>query len=79
MLPDVGLVWIGALLIVGGVLLTAAKALWPGRLSEARSKGSAHDTLEPRGVGDRLQVRAIWPGLALIGVGALLMLAGSAI
>jgi hypothetical protein len=79
MQTDVGLVWIGALLVVGGVLFTAAKALWPGRLSEARTTGSARDTLEPRGTGARLHVRAIWPGLALIGLGALLLLAGSAL
>ena len=34
---NMGLIWIGALLVVGGVLFTAAKALGRGRLSGARS------------------------------------------
>ena len=74
------LVWAGAFRLFCGLLYTAAKALWRGRLSEARSSrsGAPGGTLEPRGSdtgGFRLQSN--WPGLAMIGLGALLLLAGA--
>jgi hypothetical protein len=75
------LIWLGALLVVGGVLFTAAQAIWRGRLSEARQPrpGAASDSLEPRGRTTGLGLRANWPGLALIGVGFILLLAGAAV
>jgi hypothetical protein len=76
---NMGLIWIGALLVLGGVLFTAAKALGRGRLSGARSarQGYAGDTLEPKGESARFPLRAIWPGLVLLALGALLLLAGA--
>jgi hypothetical protein len=76
---NMGLIWIGALLVLGGVLFTAAKALGRGRLSGARSarQGYASDTLEPKGESARFPLRAIWPGLVLLALGALLLLAGA--
>jgi hypothetical protein len=72
------LIWLGALLVMGGVLFTAAKALGRGRLSEppAQRQGPS-DTLEPQGAGARLRVKSLWPGLALLAGGALLMLIGA--
>ena len=74
-------IWVGALLIVGGLVYTARQAIQRGRLSEARpaAPGSRTDTLEPRvrnttGFG----LKANWPGLALIAAGALLLLVGAA-
>ena len=75
------LIWIGALLVIGGVLYTAAQALRRGRLSDARRPpaGPMGDTLEPRGAGAGFGLRENWPGLALIALGAFLLLAGAAI
>ena len=76
---NMGLIWIGALLVLGGVLFTAAKSLGRGRLSDARSlrQGYASGTLEPKGAGARFPLGAIWPGLVLLALGALLLLAGA--
>jgi hypothetical protein len=76
---NMGLIWIGALLVFGGLLLTAAKALGRGRLSEVRSARQGHtsNTLEPKGASARLPLRALWPGLLLLALGALLLLAGA--
>jgi hypothetical protein len=71
-------VWAGAILVLCGVLFTAAKALGRGRLSEARP-GEAADTLEPRGGNRGLRLGANWPGLALVGLGALLLLIGAVV
>ena len=74
------LVWIGALLVVGGVVFTAAQAIWKGRLSDARPtrSGVASDTLEPQPRSSGFGLKANWPGLALIALGAVLLLAGAA-
>jgi hypothetical protein len=80
MQSSVLLVWIGALLVFAGVLFTAWQALSRGRLSAARRtrSGVAVDTLEPpaqeRAGGFGL--KSNWPGLALIGLGFLLLLIG---
>jgi hypothetical protein len=73
------LVWIGALLFVAGIVFTAVQALWRGRLSEPRQArpGAAGTTLEPRGSNTGgFGLKANWPGLALIAVGAILLLVG---
>jgi hypothetical protein len=74
-------VWAGALLIVVGVVYTAWQTLRRGRLSDARSvrPGSGSDTLEPQGRSMGFSLKANWPGLALIAVGAVLLLASGAI
>ena len=77
----IGLVWLGALLVVGGVLFTATQAIWRGRLSDARRtpSGLAADTLEPRESGTGFGLKANWPGLVLIALGAFLLLIGAVI
>jgi len=77
----IGLVLTGALLVVAGVVFTAGKALWRGRLSEPRTSrsGVASGTLEPRETGSGFGLRSNWPGLALIALGALLLLAGAVV
>ena len=75
------LIWLGALCIVGGVLLLAIPPIWRGRLSgrQSRSAVIADGTLEPRRPGAGFGLKTNWPGFALIAVGALLMLAGAMI
>lgn len=79
---SIGLVWAGALLVVIGVLFTAARALWSGgRLSEAKGlrSGRAGESLEPRGSNYGFQLKSNWPGLALIALGFILLLSGAII
>ena len=74
------IIWIGALLVVGGLVYMVYEALRRGRLSgTARPAPAPEDgTLEPRrhGVGF-LGLTGNWPGLALMGAGFLLMLIGA--
>jgi hypothetical protein len=81
MLGNMVFVWGGALLVVVGVVYTASQAIRRGRLSDATPvrPGVGTDTLEPRGRGQGFGIKANWPGLALIAVGSLLLLAGVAL
>jgi len=71
---------IGALLVIGGVLLMAYKAIWRGRLSGASRRDSMVEstTLEPQGRSAAFDPKANWPGLALIALGTILLFAGTA-
>jgi hypothetical protein len=43
-------IWLGALLVLGGLVFLVAQPIWRGRLSEARRRRSSavpRDTLEP--------------------------------
>ena len=73
------LIWLGALLLIAGVVFTAARALGRGNLSEphATHSGAVNDTLEPRRPASGLGLRANWQGLALIAIGAILLLGGA--
>jgi hypothetical protein len=74
--------WLGALLVVSGVVLTAAPPIWRGQLSERRSRsaaGATDRTLEPRRPGAGFGLKRNWPGLALIALGAVLLLVGAAV
>ncbi|WP_274628459.1 hypothetical protein [Arvimicrobium flavum] len=71
-------IWLGALLLVAGVVYMAVAATWRGRMSDATpSVTPAPDTLEPahRGVGF-LGLGSNWPGILMAAVGALLLLVG---
>jgi hypothetical protein len=70
-------IWLGALFVLGGLLFMAAQPIWRGRLSDAAkrtSSGVPRDTLEPRRPGAGFELKAIWPGLVLIVLGAILLL-----
>ena len=73
-------IWAGALLVIGGLVFTASQAVRKGRLSGVRrsSTGQPTDTLEPPRNTGGFGLRENWPGLALIAVGAFLLLFGSA-
>ncbi len=70
---------VGALLILGGVIFMADQAIWGGRLS-GRLKRSwvPVETLEPRERGGGFGLATYWPGFAMIALGAILLLAGTA-
>ncbi|HEY0513178.1 MAG TPA: hypothetical protein VGH73_14815 [Thermoanaerobaculia bacterium] len=70
--------WLGAILVVGGVLFTAYQAISRGRLSEPRRSRTADTTLEPRRPGGGFGIKVNWPGLAMIALGAVLLLASAA-
>ncbi len=76
----VGLVWIGALLILGGVVFMAAQPLLRGRLSGGKRlpSGRSSDTLEPQRPAGGFGIKSNWPGFALVGLGAVLLLVGAA-
>ena len=80
-------IWLGALCILSGLLFIATQPIWRGRLSEARRRKSSavpRDaamkpvepmTLEPRRPGAGFGLKANWPGLVLIILGGILLLA----
>jgi hypothetical protein len=70
-------IWLGALLIIAGVVVTAVPSILEGRLSRLRrvDSGQPSSTLEPKRPAKGF--RASWPGLAMIGVGVVLMLLGA--
>ena len=67
---------LGALLIISGIALAAARTASRGKLSDPHATGAGEqtDTLEPKGRGSRLSLRADLPGFALMIVGAVLLL-----
>jgi hypothetical protein len=79
MQPDVILIWTGAALVIGGLVFTAAKTLALGRLSEPQRTHSPGPTLEPPTRTTRFQPKGTWPGVAVAGLGAALLLAGALI
>ena len=72
-------IYIGALLVFGGVLFMAFKAIWRGRLSGASRRDSMVEstTLEPQGRSAAFDLKANWPGLALIALGTILLFVGT--
>lgn len=71
------LIWIGALLLLAGVMLMVAQPLWSGRLSGGRIGRTQGKTLEPPRPGRGLGIRSNWPGLALAAIGGALILASA--
>jgi len=62
-------IWLGALLVLGGLVFMMAQPIWRGRLSDATkrtSSGVPRDTLEPRGPGAGFTLKANWPGLVSV-------------
>jgi hypothetical protein len=67
-------IWIGALLVIGGVLFMARAAILRGKMSNPH----AGATLEPDRRSLRfLGVSANWPGIVLISVGGWMLLWGA--
>ena len=74
-------IWSGALLVLIGVLFMAAQPIWRGRLSGRRSRSAVvgANTLEPPTPGAGFGLGTNWPGLALVVLGAILLLVGAAL
>ncbi|API60001.1 hypothetical protein BSL82_12340 [Tardibacter chloracetimidivorans] len=71
-------IWIGAILIVAGVVWAAMTTTRRGRLSDPEpAPTKSADTLEPAGRGRRLSLSAELPAFALIIVGAVILFAGA--
>ena len=70
------LIWLGALLIICGVVYAAAQPILQGRLSRLRpvSPTRPGNTLEPERPAKGFGLRSNWPALLMIGLGAILML-----
>jgi hypothetical protein len=67
---------LGALLVLVGLVYVAYQPLRRHRLSGGRRlpPDKPANTLEPVNPAEGFGIRAVWPGLALIAVGALLLL-----
>ena len=75
------LIMLGMLLVFGGVLQMVSQPIWRGRLS-GRNRlraGQPSDTLEPERPGGGFDLKSNWPGLALVALGAALLLTGASI
>jgi hypothetical protein len=74
-------IWLGALLVIIGVLFLATQAIWRGRLSgQSASSPAPAGTLEPPRRGMRfLGLDSNWPGILLIVFGGALLLIGGLI
>ncbi|WP_407158418.1 hypothetical protein [Bradyrhizobium sp. STM 3557] len=73
------LIWLGVLLVFGGVLQMAFQPIWQGRLSGGRRLRSGRDTLEPTRPGSGFDIRSSWPGLVMLALGSAFLLAGAVI
>ena len=75
------LIWLGVLLVLGGVLQMAYQPIWHGRLSGRRRlrAGQPSDTLEPERPAGGFGFKSSWPGLALLALGAAFLLVGASI
>jgi uncharacterized membrane protein len=69
------LIWLGVLLVFGGVLQMAFQPIWRG----GRRLRSGRDTLEPTRPGSGFGIKSNWPGLVMIALGGAFLLAGAAI
>jgi hypothetical protein len=74
------LMWLGVLLVFGGVLHIAYQPIWRGRLSCRTGLHSRpSDTLEPERPASGFGIKSNWPGIAMVTLGAAILLAGAAI
>jgi hypothetical protein len=75
------LIWLGVLLVFGGMLHMAFQPIWRGRLSGRRRlrSGRPSDTLEPERPASGFGIKSNWPGLALVALGAAFLLAGATV
>ena len=75
------LIWLGVLLVFGGMMYMVFQPIWQGRLSGRRRLRSEMpgDTLEPKRPAAGFGIKSNWPGLAMLALGAAFLLAGAGI
>ena len=75
------LIWLGVLLVFGGMLQLVFQPLWRGRLSGSGRLGSGRpsDTLEPSRPASGLGIKSNWPGLVMLALGGAFLLVGAAV
>ena len=73
-------IWLGAVLVIGGVLYLALQTILAGRFSRLRRVRPARpgNTLEPEQPAGGFDLKSNWPGLAMLVLGAILLLLGAA-
>lgn len=68
-------IWLGAILVICGVLYMALSAIRRSRLSDPHLSSKRTETLEPPGRGLRfLGIKSNWLGILLIALGGALLL-----
>lgn len=76
--PRMVLVGLGALLVLCGLVLIAVRIMRAGPMSRAgRSRTAADVTLEPQGRSGLFDLKAQAPGIGLLGLGLVLLIAGA--
>jgi dipeptide/tripeptide permease len=66
-------IWLGAVLVVCGIVYLAMTTIYRGRMSDPQSPATDVTTLEPARRGLRFfGLKASWPGLFLIVIGAII-------
>jgi hypothetical protein len=73
------LIWLGVLLVFGGVLQMAYQPIWRGRLSGRKGLRSGRETLEPERPGSGFGLKSNWLGLVLVALGGAFLFAGAVI
>ncbi len=71
------LIWLGVVLFVIGLLVTAIQPIRRGRLSRGPRNAAKDGTLEPPRPGAGFGLKTNLPGIVLIAAGIILMLAGA--
>jgi hypothetical protein len=75
------LIWLGVLLVFGGMLQLVYQPIWRERLSGRRRlrSGQPSDTLEPSRPAGGFGIKSNWPGLVMLALGGAFLLVGAAI
>ena len=73
------LIWLGVLLVFGGVLQMAFQPIWRRPTSGRARLRSGPNTLEPERPGSGFEIKSNWPGLVMVALGAAFLLAGATI
>jgi len=69
------LVWLGAFLELAGMVFLVMRVISDGG-SRPESKTAPADTIEPASHGPAPSLKGSWPGIAMLALGAVLLLIG---
>ena len=68
---------LGAALMIVGIVFLAGPPIWRDRISGGKPRATAGATLEPQRPGSGFRLTTNWPGLALLVLGGVLLLAAA--